>query len=182
MQSFEQYDEICKYFAKGRQKDNDTNKMQKHLQLHDLSMGEYITEKYALGLDFRAIDENVLHGTGRVIGSIVGGITLQIKKKAETAGALKVYVYLIMDAQSNIQNGVFEHFCSVLEKCYACWNSLFHCSQLQLGLERCNWPWTYWKESTSIILISLSSSVPLYDRMRSITDGSGFELFLTSFQ
>ena len=70
-------------------------------------MGEYITDKYALWLDFRMIGENVLHGTGRVIGSTGGGITLQIKKKAETAGKLKVYIYLITDAQLNIQNRVF---------------------------------------------------------------------------
>ena len=31
MQSFEQYDEICKYFAEEKQKDNDTNQVQKHL-------------------------------------------------------------------------------------------------------------------------------------------------------
>ena len=36
-----------------------------------------------------------------------GEITLQIEKKAETAGALKAYMYLIMDAQLNIQNGGF---------------------------------------------------------------------------
>ena len=36
-----------------------------------------------------------------------GGITLQIEKKAEMAGEHKAYVYLIMDAQLNIQNGVF---------------------------------------------------------------------------
>ena len=34
MRSFEQYDEICKYFAEGSQKDNNTNEVQKHLQLH----------------------------------------------------------------------------------------------------------------------------------------------------
>ena len=39
MHSFEQYNEIYKYFAKGKQKGNDTNEVQKHLQLHDLSMG-----------------------------------------------------------------------------------------------------------------------------------------------
>ena len=33
MRSFEQYDEICKYFAEGKQKDNNTNEVQKHLQL-----------------------------------------------------------------------------------------------------------------------------------------------------
>ena len=60
MRSFEQYDEICKYFAEGKQKDNNANEVQKHLQLHDLSVGEYLTDKYALWLDFRTIDENNL--------------------------------------------------------------------------------------------------------------------------
>ena len=67
MRSFEQYDEICKYFAKGKQRDNDANEIQKHLQLYDLSLGEYLVNKYALWLDFRTIDENELHGTGRRI-------------------------------------------------------------------------------------------------------------------
>ena len=59
MRSFEQYDEICKYFSEGKQKDNNANEVQKQLQLHDLE--EYLTDKYALCLDFRTIDENTLH-------------------------------------------------------------------------------------------------------------------------
>ena len=105
MRSFEQYDEICKYFTEGKQKDN--NEVQKHLQLHNVNVGEYLTDKYALWLDFRMIDKNSLHGTGRKIENASEGITLQIEKKAETAGALNVYIYLIMDAQLNIQNGAF---------------------------------------------------------------------------
>ena len=57
MRSFEQYDEICKYFTEGKQRDNDANEIQKHLQLYDLSLGEYLTDRYALWLDFRTIDE-----------------------------------------------------------------------------------------------------------------------------
>ena len=56
MQSFEQYGEICKYYAEGKQKDNYTNEMQRHLQLHDLSIGEYVTDKYASWLNFKTID------------------------------------------------------------------------------------------------------------------------------
>ena len=37
-----------------------------------------------------------------------GGITLQIEKKAESAGSHKAYIYLIMDAQLNIQNKAFD--------------------------------------------------------------------------
>ena len=107
MRSFEQYDEICKYFAEGKQKDNNANEVQKHLQLHDLSVGEYLTDKYVLYLNFRTTDENTLHGTGGRIENASEGITLQIEKKAENAGNLNAHIYLIMDAQLNIQNGAF---------------------------------------------------------------------------
>ena len=104
MRSFEQYDEICKYFTEGKQRDNDANEIQKHLQLYDLSLGEYLVNKYALWLDFRMIHENELDGTGRHIENASKGITLQIEKKEESAGPVNAYIYLIMDAQLNIQN------------------------------------------------------------------------------
>ena len=107
MRSFEQYDEICKYFAEGKQRDNDANEIQKHLQLYNLSLVEYLVNKFALWLDFRTIDENELHGTGRHIENASEGITLQIEKKEESAGALNAYIYLIMDAQLNIQSGAY---------------------------------------------------------------------------
>ena len=107
MRSFEQYDEICKYFTEGLQKDNNANEVQKHLQLHNVSVGEYLVNKYALWLDFRMIDKNELHRTVRRIENASEGITLQIEKKEESAGALNAYIYLIMDAQLNIQNGAY---------------------------------------------------------------------------
>ena len=84
MRSFEQYDEIRKYFAEGKL----ANEVQKQLQLYDLSVGEYLVNKYALWLDFRMIDENELHGMGRRIENASEGITLQTEKKAEMTGAL----------------------------------------------------------------------------------------------
>ena len=107
MRSFEQYDEICKYFAEGVQKDNNANKVQKQLQLYNLSVGEYLTDKYALWLDFRTIDESSLHRTGRKIENASEGITLQIEKKEESAEALNAYIHLIMDAQLSIKNGAY---------------------------------------------------------------------------
>ena len=107
VRSFEQYDEICKYFTEGKQGDNDANEIQKHLQLYDLSLGEYLVNRYALWLDFRMIDENELHRTGRHIENTSESITLQIEKKAESAGVLNGYIYLIMDAHVNIQNGAY---------------------------------------------------------------------------
>ena len=67
MRSFEQYDEICKCFAEGKQRDSNANEVQKQSQLYDLSLGEYLVNKYALWLDFRMIDPNSLHGMGRKI-------------------------------------------------------------------------------------------------------------------
>ena len=99
MRSFEQYDEICKYFAEGKQNDDNANEVQKQLQPHNVSVGEYLTHKYALWLDFKTIDENNLHGMGRRIENASERIILQIKKKAESAGNLNAYIYLIMDAQ-----------------------------------------------------------------------------------
>ena len=103
MRSFEQYDEAHKYFTQGKL----ANETQKHLQLYDLSVGEYLTDKYALWLDFRTIDESELHEMGRKLGNTSGGITIQIKEEAETAGALNAYIYLIMDAQLNIKDGAY---------------------------------------------------------------------------
>ena len=103
MRSFEQYDEACKYFAEGRL----ANEVQAQLQLYDISLGEYLVNKYALWLDFRMIDENELHRTGRGIENASEGITLQIEKKAESAEVLNAYIYLFMDAQLNIQNGAY---------------------------------------------------------------------------
>ena len=95
MRSFAQYDEICKYFTEGKQRDNDANEIQKHLQLYNLSLGEYLVYKYVLWLDFRTIYENELHGTGRNIENASEGITLQIEKKEESAGALNAYIYIL---------------------------------------------------------------------------------------
>ena len=103
MRSFDQYDGARKYFAEGRL----ANEVQAQLQLYDLSVGEYLVNKYALWLDFRTIDENELHRMGRQIGNTSGGITIQIEKKAETAGALKAYIYLIMDVQLNIEHDTY---------------------------------------------------------------------------
>ena len=79
MRLFEQYDEICKYYAKGKQRDANVSEIQKQLQLHVLSVRDYLANKYALWLGFRRIDEIILHGTGRRIENASEGITLQIE-------------------------------------------------------------------------------------------------------
>ena len=58
-----QYDEILKHFGEGRLKE--AGAIQKNLQLHKVNIASYYTDKYALWSDFRTIDDNRLHGSGR---------------------------------------------------------------------------------------------------------------------
>ena len=58
-----QYDEIVKHFAEGQLKE--AGAIQKDLQLHNVNIASSYTDKYALWLDFRTIDDNRLHGSGR---------------------------------------------------------------------------------------------------------------------
>ena len=58
-----QYDEIVKHFAEGWLKYYGA--IQKDLQLHNVNIALYYTDKYALWLDFQTIDNNKLHGSGR---------------------------------------------------------------------------------------------------------------------
>ena len=100
-----QYDEIIKFFGEGRLKE--AGAIQKDLQLHNVDIASYYTDKYALWLDFRTIDDNRLHGSGRRLENTSEGIRLQITKKAESAGKLSCYLYIFQDAQINISNAQF---------------------------------------------------------------------------
>ena len=95
-----QYDEIVKHFAEGRLKE--AGAIQKVLQLHNVNIASYYTDKYALWLDFRTIDNNRLHGSGRRLENTSEGIRLQIAKESGSAGKLSCYLYIFQDAQINI--------------------------------------------------------------------------------
>ena len=100
-----QYDEIVKHFAEGRLKE--AGAIQKDLQLHNVNIASYYTNKYALLLDFRTIDDNRLHGSGRRLENTSEGIRLQITKEAGDAGKLSCYLYIFQDAQINISDAQF---------------------------------------------------------------------------
>ena len=100
-----QYDEIVKHFAEGRLKE--AGGIQKDLKLHNVNIASYYTDKYALWLDFRTIDNNRLHGSGRRLENISEGICLQITKEAGASGKLSCYLYIFQDAQINISDAQF---------------------------------------------------------------------------
>ena len=71
-------------------------------------LGSYLTDKYALWLDLRTVDDSGLHGSGRRVENGSEGITLQITKTVEAPGALNVYIFIVMDAQLDIEHGEFK--------------------------------------------------------------------------
>ena len=98
-----QYDEIVKHFAEGRLIEAGT--IQKDLQLHNVNIASCYNDKYALWLDFRTIDDNRLHGSGRRLENTSEGICLQITKEADSK--LSCYLYIFQDAQINISDAQF---------------------------------------------------------------------------
>ena len=100
-----QYDEILKHFGEVWLKE--AGAIQKDLQLHNVNIASCYTDKYALWLDFRTIDDNRLYSSGRRLENTSEGICLQVTKEAGSAGKLSCYLYIFQDAQINISNAQF---------------------------------------------------------------------------
>ena len=88
-----QYDEIMKHFGEGSLKY--AGAIQKDLQLHNINIASYYTDKYALWLDFRTIDDNRLHGSDRQLENTSEGVQLQITKELDQqANCLAICIYI----------------------------------------------------------------------------------------
>ena len=107
MRAYQMWDEAKKYFAPGSKRHPEVGTAEKGLAQTDVNLGEFLTGKFSLSLDLRTSDDDRLHGSGRRIENASEGITIQITKKAEAAGALNIYLFVVMDAQLNIEDGRF---------------------------------------------------------------------------
>lgn len=105
MFSYQHWDEARKLFGAGSKRHPETGNVIKDLELADVTVGEFLTSKYALWMDLRVTDDDQLHGSGLKLQNTSEGVTLHITKKAEAAGKLNVYLYYIMDAQLNLEEG-----------------------------------------------------------------------------
>ena len=109
LRGYQQWDEVKKWLAGSPASKNhpEVVAIQKDLHLADVSLGEYLTSKYALWLDLRTTDDDHLHGSGRRIENGSEGLTIQITKEADGSGPVTAYLYLVMDAQLNLGEGRF---------------------------------------------------------------------------
>ena len=104
MRAYQMWDEAKKLFAPGSKRHPDVSVVAKDLALADVSLGEFLTSKYSLCFDLRTTDDDRLHGNDRRIGE---GVTIQITKTAEAAGTSNIYLFIIMDAELDIEDGRF---------------------------------------------------------------------------
>ena len=105
MRACQMWDEAKKFFAAGSKRHPEVAEVAKDLALAVVSIGEFLTNKFILWLDLRTTDDDRLHGSGRNIENTSKCVTIQITKQAEAAGALNIYLYVLMVAQLNIENG-----------------------------------------------------------------------------
>ena len=105
MEYRQKYNEIVKHFAEGQLKE--AGAIQKDLQFHNINIASYYSDKYALWLDFKTIDDNRLHGSGRHLENTSEGIRLQVTKEVGAEGKLSCYLYIFQDTQINISDTQF---------------------------------------------------------------------------
>ena len=103
MRAYQMWDEARKLFAAspGRKRHPEVAVVVKDLGLADV----FSVPKFALWLDLRTTDDDRLHGSGHRMENASEGVTIQLTKTAEAAGALNIYLYIIMDAQLNLEDG-----------------------------------------------------------------------------
>lgn len=108
MKSYQQWDEINKFFALNSKRNKETNMIAKELYFTNTTLEKYLTTNYALWLDLRSTDDNSLHGSGRRIENASEGITIQITKEAGADEPINLYLFVIQDAQINFEDGRFK--------------------------------------------------------------------------
>ena len=95
-------------YAQGLSKENTWSEITKLFKENGVSMGEFLTEKYALLLDLRPSVDNKMHGNGVELQNTTDGLTIEIQRvPGPDNESLNLHVFLLQDAQLNIEGGRF---------------------------------------------------------------------------
>lgn len=108
MRTYQQWDEINKYFALTSKRNEETDKVAKDLCFTNTTLDKNLTDNYALWLDLRTTDDNTLHGSGRAVENASEGITIQLAEEQGADEPINVYLYTIQDAQIKYEDGRFK--------------------------------------------------------------------------
>ena len=87
------YDEAVRFF------NNDD--CEKYLGSTSVSCRRYYTDKFACVMDFRAVNDNTVSGSGRHLVGVQAGILMEIDKEATTTD-LFCHVFIISDGTIDI--------------------------------------------------------------------------------
>ena len=69
----------------------------------------YTDDKFGLLIDLRSMASQEMHGSGtRLVDSTDGGIQLEIEREKNGSGTVNCHVFIISDAQFNIQQNQLE--------------------------------------------------------------------------
>ena len=110
MQERNLYDETKRFFGGYYKKMKNIDNMVKELNLSGVSIEDFYRDKYAVWLDFRSVEDNCLHGSGRRLVNNSEGITLNIERYPSGITDIygsRVYVFIFMDGALNIINNSF---------------------------------------------------------------------------
>ena len=100
-------------YASGMLKENTFDEIQKLFPDidADVTIGEFLTSKYALCLDLRPSIDKTLHGSGIRLENTTEGLTIQLHRTPASGGTAKLHlhIFLLQDAQLNIRDGRFHN-------------------------------------------------------------------------
>ena len=76
MRAYQMWDEAKKFFAAGSKRHPEVAVVAKDLALVDVSIGEFLINKFILWLDLRTTDDDRLHSGGRRVENSSEGVTI----------------------------------------------------------------------------------------------------------
>ena len=68
----------------------------------------YTKDKVGLLIDLRSMASQEMHGSGTHLINTTDGVQLEIKRDAKGSGTVNCHIFIISDAQFNIQNKQLE--------------------------------------------------------------------------
>ena len=99
-------------YSSGLQKEDTWYEIQKIFQdENEITIGGFLTTKYALSIDLRPSIDSRLHGSGIRLANTAEGLTIEIERTPATSGTekLNLMIFLIQDANLKFKDGRFDY-------------------------------------------------------------------------